>query len=112
MLSLTGLRPVKTACLTYLLLSFSTVPVRVGHKESKKENLRNATPVLLAMAATPQVSNGENRELGKSYDALRPEQKRLVDDLFAITTPPPEASLFPNRPTTMLDYPYAPRSTP
>jgi hypothetical protein len=34
------------------------------------------------MAATPPVTNGENGELGKSYDALRPEQKRLVDDLI------------------------------
>jgi hypothetical protein len=89
LISLTGLRPVKTACLTYLLLSFSTVPVRVGHKGSKEENVRNATPVLMAMAATPQVSNGENGELGKSYASLRPEQKRLVDDLvrhYNVTT--------------------------
>ena len=33
-------------------------------------------------AATPPASNAENRELGKSYAALRPEQKRLVDDLI------------------------------
>ena len=81
LISLTGLRPAKRACLTYLLLSFSTVPVWVGHKGSEEEALRNATPVFGAMAATPQVSNDENRELGKSYAALRPEQKRLVDDL-------------------------------
>src|SRR5271166_2446295 len=33
-------------------------------------------------AATPQKSKSENLELGKSYAALRPEQRRLVDDFI------------------------------
>ncbi len=33
-------------------------------------------------AATPQKPKSETLELGKSYAALRPEQKRLVDDFI------------------------------
>ena len=34
------------------------------------------------MAVTPEASTGDNMELGKSYAALRPEQKRLIDDFI------------------------------
>ena len=63
-------------------------------------------------AATSQKPKSETLELGKSYAALRPEQKTSDRRAsFATTTPPPEATLLLNRPTTTLDCPSAPRST-
>jgi hypothetical protein len=62
LISRTGLRVAKAACLTSLLLIF---------------------PMFVAMAATPQEPNGKNSAPGKSYAALRPEQKRLADQLIS-----------------------------
>ena len=49
--------------------------------------------------------------LANPMPSLRPEQKRLIDDFIRHYNATTGSDLVPNRPTTMLDCPSAPRST-
>ncbi|HEX4773198.1 MAG TPA: hypothetical protein VH351_20360 [Bryobacteraceae bacterium] len=64
------------------ILIFSVLALWVGSADGAEKAVANVTSVSMAMTATTEESTGGSRELGESYSALRPEQKRLVDDLI------------------------------